>query len=81
MTGEAGQAGGESGLPLECFQILGVVSDRLVDDLDGDYTVQDGIPGAVNCALAARGYPLKDFVSADSLEHRCCYTTVRVALP
>ena len=33
------QAGSESGLPLEGFQILGVVSDGLIDDLDGDHTV------------------------------------------
>jgi len=32
-------AGSESGLSLEGFQILGVVSDRLVDNLDGDDTV------------------------------------------
>ena len=72
MTGEAGQAGGESGLPLECFQILGVVSDRLVDDLDGYDTVQHCIPSPVYRTLSACGYPIKDFVSADSLKHRCC---------
>ena len=64
-------AGSESGLSLEGFQILGVVSDRLVDNLDGDDTVQNGVPSPVHSSLAAGGYPFKDFVSADSLEHRC----------
>ena len=33
------EAGREPGLPLECFQILGVVSDRLIDDFDCHNTV------------------------------------------
>ena len=65
-------AGSESGLSLEGFQILGVVSDRLVDNLDGDDTVQHSVAGEVDCTLAASGYPLKNTVSADSLEHCCC---------
>jgi len=66
------QADSESGLPLEGFQVLGVVGDRLVDDLDCHHTVQRGIPGTVDRPLATSGYPFEDFVSADSLEHRCC---------
>ena len=40
-TGDVGvvEAGGESGLSLKGFQILGVVGDRLVNDLDGYDTV------------------------------------------
>ena len=53
------QAGGQPSLPLEGLQVLGVVSDRLVDDLYGNDTVQRGIPGTVDRALAASGYPLK----------------------
>jgi len=51
-----------------------IVGNRLIDDFDGDDTVQDGIPSPVNRTLAARGYPLKNFVSAYSfsLEHLCC---------
>ena len=30
------QAGSESGLPLEGFQVLRIVGDRLIDDFDGD---------------------------------------------
>jgi hypothetical protein len=52
------QTGGEPGLPLEGLQVLGVVSDRLVDDLYGDDAVQRSVPGAVDRALAASGYPL-----------------------
>ena len=63
------QTGCEPGFPLEGFQVLGVVSDRLVDYLDGDDAVQRGIPGAVDRSLTASGYPLKYLVSADSLEH------------
>jgi len=66
------QAGSESGFSLEGFKVLGIVSDRLIDDFDGDDTVQHGIPSPVHRPLAARGYPLEDFVSADSLKHRCC---------
>ena len=33
------KSGGEPGLPLECFQILWVICDRLVNDLDGYDTV------------------------------------------
>ena len=66
-TGDVGviEAGGESGFSLECFQVLGVVCDGLIDNLDGDHTVQDGIPGPVDRSLATSGYPLKDFISAD----------------
>jgi hypothetical protein len=63
------EAGGESGFSLEGLQVLRVVSDGLIDDLDGDDTVQHGVPSPVHSPLAAGGYPLKDFVSADSLEH------------
>ena len=66
------QADSESGLPLEGFQVLGVVGDGLVDDLDCHHTVQRGIPGTVDRPLATSGYPFEDFVSADSLKHRCC---------
>ena len=52
--------------------MLGVVSDRLVDDLDGDDTVQHGVPGTVYRTLSISSYPLEVFVSADSLEHDCC---------
>ena len=55
-------AGSESGLSLEGFQMLGVGGD----------TVQHGVPGTVDRTLPASSYPLEDFVSADSLEHRCC---------
>ena len=48
---------------------MGVVGNRLVDDLDRDHTVQHGVPGLVDRPLAARGYPFEDFVSAYSLEH------------
>ena len=47
------------------------VCNRLIDDFDGHDTVQHCILGTVNRPLPARGYPLKDFVSAYSLEHRC----------
>ena len=47
-------------------------SNRLIDDFDGDDAVQHAIPSPVYRPLAASGYPFKDFVSADSLEHRCC---------
>ena len=46
-----------------------IVGNRLIDDLDGHDTVQHGIPGTVNRPLPASGYPLEDFVSADSLKH------------
>ena len=52
--------------------MLGVVSDRLVDDLDGDDTVQRGISRTVDDAESATAYPLKYLVSADSLELDCC---------
>ena len=42
------KSGCEPGFPLEGLQVLGVVSDQLVDDLDGNDTVQRGIPGAVD---------------------------------
>ena len=48
-----------------------VVGNGPVDDPDGDDTVQHSVPGTVDCSLATSGYPLEDFVSADSLEHRC----------
>ena len=63
------QTGGESGLPLEGLQVGRVISDRLVDDLHGHHSVQDGIPCPVDGALATGRYPFQDFVSADSLEH------------
>ena len=66
------QTGGLPGLPLKGLQVGRVISDRLVDDLDSHDPVQDGIPGPVDGALATSGYPLKDFVSAYTLEHRCC---------
>ena len=66
------EAGGESGLSLEGFQMLGVGGDGLVDDFDGDDTVQHGVPGTVYRTLSTSSYPLEDFVSADSLEHDCC---------
>ena len=65
------QAGSESGLPLEGFQVLGIVGDGLIDNLDRHDAVQDGIPSPVHRTLAARGYPVKDFVFAYALEHRC----------
>ena len=73
-TGDVGmvQAGSESSFSLEGFQVLGVVSDRLIDDFDCDDPVQHGIPSPVHRTLAARGYPVKDLVSAYSLEHGCC---------
>ena len=49
-----------------------IVGNRLIDDFDGHDTVQHGIPGAVDRAESAAAYPVKDFVSADSLEHGCC---------
>ena len=49
---------GESGFALEGVQVLGVIRDRLVDDLNGDGTVQHGVAGTVDSALAASGYPL-----------------------
>ena len=66
------EAGGESRLSLEGFQILGVICDRLIDDFDGHDTVQHGIPSPVHRTLPAGGYPAKDFVSAYALEHGCC---------
>ena len=48
-----------------------VVGNGPVDDPDGHDTVQHGVPGTVDRSLATSGYPVKDFVSADSLEHRC----------
>ena len=35
-----------------------------------DY-LQRGVSGAVNRPLSASGYPVEDFVSADSLKHGC----------
>ena len=65
-------AGGESGLSLGGFQILWAIWDGLIDDFDGDDTVQDGIPSPVNSALATGGYPMiQDFESDDSLKHGC----------
>ena len=53
-------------------RVMRVIGDRLVDDLYGHDPVKHGVPGPVDGPLAASGYPLKDFVSAYSLEHRCC---------
>jgi hypothetical protein len=49
---------GESCFALEGIQILGIVGDRLVDELYSDDTVQHGVAGTVDRALAAGGYPL-----------------------
>ena len=46
-----------------------IVGNRLVDNLDGHDTAQHGVSGTVDSAESAAAYPLKDFVSADSLEH------------
>ena len=35
-----------------------------------DY-LQRGVSGVVNRPLSASGYPVEDFVSADSLKHGC----------
>ena len=51
------------------FEILGVVGYGLVEDLYGDDTVQDGVPGTVHRTLAASGYPLEYLVSTYALEH------------
>ena len=48
-----------------------IIGDGLIDDFNGHDTVQHGIPGAVDRAESAAAYPLKDFVSADSLKHPC----------
>ena len=37
----------------------------------GNGPVQHGIPSPIDRTLPARGYPLKDFVSAYALEHGC----------
>ena len=49
-----------------------IVGSRLIDDFDGDDTVQHSVPGTVDDAESAAAYPVKDFVSADSLKH-CCW--------
>ena len=55
---EVVQRGGEPGLPLEGFKVLRVVGDGLIDEFDGDDTVQHGVLGAVDRTLAANGYLL-----------------------
>ena len=55
---------GQPGFALEGVQVLGVVRNGLIDDLNGDDTVQHGVAGTVDRTLAAGGYPVKDFVSA-----------------
>ena len=65
------QTAGEPGLPLEGFQVPRVIGNWLVDDLDGEDPVQDGIPGPVGGPLTASGYPLEDLVSAYTLENDC----------
>ena len=42
---------GQPGFALEGVQVLGIVGDRLVDDLNGDDTVQHGVAGTVERGL------------------------------
>ena len=63
------QTGSQPGLPLEGFQVLRIIGDRLVNGLYSHDPVQGGIPGPVDGPLATSGYPFQDFVSAYSLEH------------
>ena len=74
------QTSGQPGLPLEGFQIGGVIGDGLVDDLYGHYPVKDGIPVPVDRPLAASRYPLEEFVFAYTLELGCfdCAMTILV---
>ena len=41
----------------------------MVEDLYGDDTVQNGVPGTVHRTLTADGYPLEYLVSTYALEH------------
>ena len=46
-----------------------VISDRLIDDLHGNDTVQHGVPGTVNHTEGTTANPVEDFVSAYTLKH------------
>ena len=51
-----GYAGGESWFSLEGLKELWVVGDGLVDDLDGDGAVEDGVRGAIDGAEITTAY-------------------------
>jgi hypothetical protein len=67
-----GYACGEPGFSPEGLEELGIVGDWLVDDLDGDGAVQDGVRSAIDGAESATAYAFKVLVSADALKHGSC---------
>ena len=64
-----GYACGESWFSPEGLKELGVIGDGLVDDLDGDWTVQDGVRGTIDGAESTAAYGFQVLVSADTLKH------------
>ena len=67
-----GYACGEPWFSLEVLEELGVVGDGLVDDLDGNGAVQDGVRGTIDGAESTTAYAFQVLVSADALKHGKC---------
>ena len=64
-----GYACGEHWFSLEGLEELAVVGDGLVDDLDGNGAVQDGVRGTIDGTESTTAYAFQVLVSADALKH------------